>query len=256
MAKIVFLGTSSSVSSETRDNTSLLLLHLKQKILIDTGGSVSHKLEKLGIKYNTLRDIVITHTHPDHIYGLVSLVHSQGYLNDRLTIYTHKKSVPFIKGFLKFFNVYERKPYPRIKFVDVFSKRFFYHTAGLKIKAFKTNHTPESFGIIILKSKKKVVYTSDNKLFPQLKETVKNASILISDCTSYKKYFQRYPQLSRMHTNSYQLANLAAEANVKSLVPVHFLTFSKKQELRIFKELKKFYKGGLIIPRDFSYIKF
>ena len=256
MAKIIFLGTSSSVPTKTRDNTSLLLLFKNQKILIDAGGSPCHKLEKIGIRFWELKDIIITHLHPDHIYGLVNLIHSQGYLNKYLNLYTHKESITFIKKFSQLFKVYKRHPYPELIFKDVFSQRFFYAKENLKLQAFKTFHTPQSFGIKIYKNSKKIVYTSDTKFSEKLIEECAGADTLIADCTSYEAYFRKHPQLYRMHTSSRQLGYIAEKSKVKKLVPLHFLELEKNTLRTIIKELKKNYRGKIIIPQDFSKIYF
>jgi len=255
MPKIIFLGTGASSCRDLRDNTSLLLIYRKKPFLIDAGGSICYKLTRLGIKFYTLKDIIITHLHPDHIYGLVSLVHSQGYLNSALKIYTHKRSIKFIRKLLRLFKL-TASPYPRIKFIDVFSKKYFYIDKNLKIEAFKTLHTPESFGIIIWYKSKKVVYSSDTAFFEKMMKIYKGASILIHESTSYRSYFQKHTRLYKMHTSSFQLSLLASKVKPKILIPIHFLGMSKKSVSRIIEELYKHYPYKIVVPQDFSRIDF
>ena len=76
MADLYFLGTGGSIATEDRDNTSLLLDTENRLILIDCPGSVIQKIRKLGFDPRQIKTILVTHVHPDHIYGLPSLVHS------------------------------------------------------------------------------------------------------------------------------------------------------------------------------------
>ncbi len=256
MAKIYFLGTSASVSTKERDNTSLLILYSKRPILVDIGGSPLKKLQTLNIKFYNLKDVIITHTHPDHIYGLVSLVHSQGYFNDFLNIYTHSLSINFIKKYLKLFKVFNKKPYPHIRFVAVDKTEPFYSYKNLKIFYFKTKHISNSFGIKIIKNEKKIIFTSDTRFFKELTRIAKGSDFLICDCTAPHTYFLRYRNLFSMHTSSLQLGILAKECGVKNLVPIHFLVSSKKHLEKMKKEIKKNFKGNVIFPKDFSFIEF
>ena len=123
MAKITFLGTASSIPSKDRDNTSFLLTHKKENILIDCPGSTAQKLLKIGIPFTKVRQLIITHHHIDHIYGLVSLIHTQGFINTNpITIYTNYPCIKLIKQLVKIFRL-GRKQFPRINYVNVYQKK-------------------------------------------------------------------------------------------------------------------------------------
>jgi len=73
--RIVVLGSAAAVSSATRDNNFLAFVNHKDVLLIDCAGSPYQKLLKAGLNPERLKGIILTHAHPDHIYGLPSLVH-------------------------------------------------------------------------------------------------------------------------------------------------------------------------------------
>ena len=76
MSEIIFLGTGGAAATPERDNTSLLLRQEEELVLVDCPGSVTRKIRSLDLDPRALRALMITHVHPDHIYGLPSLVHS------------------------------------------------------------------------------------------------------------------------------------------------------------------------------------
>jgi len=73
---LTFLGTSDGTPSPDRHHASLLLRLGGQTILIDCGEPCSHELKHMGVDFNSLDAIVITHTHSDHIGGLPMLIQS------------------------------------------------------------------------------------------------------------------------------------------------------------------------------------
>ncbi len=107
---VTFLGTSAAVPSISRDTTSLCLTGPKAAILVDCGGSPAHKLRRLGVDPLRLTAVVITHTHPDHAYGLPSLVQSLILLGRTwpLPIYCREEHAETLRALLDLFRLFDR----------------------------------------------------------------------------------------------------------------------------------------------------
>ena len=257
MAKITFLGTASSIPAKTRDNTSFLFTHKKHNLLVDCPGSISHKLLKIGVDFTKVKNIIITHEHIDHIYGLVSLIHTQGYLNlNPINIFSNPSSIKLIKKLVPLFRL-NRKNYPKIRYINVFSKKHFFRKKDLSLEAIKNSHIKNSFGIKFSfakgKSKGKLFYSSDTSFSPSMLEKAGDVDFLIHDCTASYAYFRKHPALYEMHTTSKTLnAYLSAKTKLK-LIPIHFLLLEKDEEKRIKKELAGIRKR-VIWPQDFKAI--
>ncbi len=71
-----FLGTSGAVPSVDRDTTSLVFVGDRESVLVDCGGSPLQKLLLAAVDPHSLTRVIITHIHPDHAYGLPSLIQS------------------------------------------------------------------------------------------------------------------------------------------------------------------------------------
>ncbi len=252
MTKITFLGTSSSIPTKTRDNTSFILTHRNKYFLIDCPGSVSYKFLQLGLDFTKIKNIIITHHHPDHLYGIISLIHTQAFQNKILNIFSNNPSVKIIKKLVKLFDL-DKSCYPLINYFNVYKKTFFIEIPGLKIQAIKNLHCSESFGIKVFTNKKSFFYSSDTSFSPTILKSAGNIDLIIHDCTASKSFFEKHPSLYKMHTCSLEHADyLKDKPNIK-LIPIHFLYINKDEESKVKKELKKL-KDRVIFVEDFDEI--
>ncbi|MBD3245743.1 MAG: MBL fold metallo-hydrolase [Candidatus Omnitrophica bacterium] len=252
MARITFLGTAASVPTATRDNTSLLIRHRKFTLLIDCPGSISQKLNRTGVPFQSLRRIVITHLHPDHVYGIISLIHTQAYLNRKIILYSTPSVFALVDRLRAAFRL-DRPQFPKLEYRDVRGETVSFATHGVRLEAIPNVHTPESFGVKLTCGKKSFFYSSDTAYRPELLEAAEPYRILIHECTASSTYFSRYPRLFRLHTNSAQLAGFMRSRPRLTLIPVHFLLLDGKEETRIRRELDPIPR--MVFPADFDTIR-
>ncbi|KAF8842699.1 Metallo-hydrolase/oxidoreductase [Paxillus ammoniavirescens] len=73
---ITFLGTASAQPSSTRNHSATALRLGGDVWLFDCGEATQHQIQKSGVKMGRIKKIFITHTHGDHIFGLLPLMAS------------------------------------------------------------------------------------------------------------------------------------------------------------------------------------
>ncbi|TFK55702.1 Metallo-hydrolase/oxidoreductase [Heliocybe sulcata] len=73
---ITFLGTASAQPSSTRNHSSLALRLGGDVWLFDCGEATQHQLQRSSVKMGRIKKVFITHTHGDHIFGLLPLMAS------------------------------------------------------------------------------------------------------------------------------------------------------------------------------------
>ncbi|KAL0067581.1 hypothetical protein AAF712_005296 [Marasmius tenuissimus] len=71
---ITFLGTASAQPSSTRNHSALALRLGSDVWIFDCGEATQHQLQKSSVKMGRIEKIFITHTHGDHIFGLLPLM--------------------------------------------------------------------------------------------------------------------------------------------------------------------------------------
>jgi len=73
---LCFLGTASAQPSATRNHSAIALRLAGDVWLFDCGEATQHRLQKSAIKMGRIKKVFITHTHGDHIFGLLPLMAS------------------------------------------------------------------------------------------------------------------------------------------------------------------------------------
>jgi len=244
------LGTAASIPSKERDNTSCLFIQKKNNFLIDCPGSIIQKLKKVNINYKIIDKIIITHHHPDHLYGLPHFIHSRIYTKGPIYVFSNQYTIRIMRKIVALFSL-NKNIYPHINYIDVFKNPEFFSKNGLTLKAVRNKHTKDSFGIIFSWDAKSLLYSSDTALSKNIIKAAGISTYLIHDCTASSSFFKRYPEIYKMHTNSYDLAQAFKCLKLKKVIPVHFLPLDKLQEKKTKGELKALGKK-LIIPKDYG----
>ena len=253
MIELCFLGTGGSVATEERDNTSFLIKQEEELFLIDCPGGVFQKIKRFNLDPRNVTAILITHIHPDHVYGLPSLVHSLMLDVGHIRLYGSEESVRLCRDLLDLFHLREKKIKTRIEFVTLDAGESFELEDSVLGTSFKVPHSPSSlaFHFRFKKDKKDLVYSGDTPCDRSLFRFASEKDCLIHDCSAPSRVFKDYPSLKTMHTHSLQLGQHAQRFGIKCLVPCHFfgeLDFSLRE---IEEEIRKNYTGKLIIPEDF-----
>jgi len=255
MAKIVFLGTAAAVASAQRDNTSLLFVDdSRVKFLIDCAGSPVAKLAKLGFDYRQISNLILTHTHVDHIYGVPSLLHSQYKLSNRVNIFGTQECLLLIRGLISFHRLEDPKKFPEVSFQTISANKnnfVLYESENTHISSFPVKHAPDSIGLKIYLKEPPLtcIYSGDTALSNKVIEEARGADYLIHDCACPSRFAKG---LEEVHTSALALGEIAEEAQVKTLIPIHFLTEIDFRMEEIENEVRKNFSGKLIIPSDFD----
>ncbi|KAJ3802047.1 Metallo-hydrolase/oxidoreductase [Lentinula aff. detonsa] len=71
---VTFLGTASAMPSSTRNHSALAVRLGSDVWLFDCGEATQHQVQKSNVKMGKIEKVFITHTHGDHIFGLIPLL--------------------------------------------------------------------------------------------------------------------------------------------------------------------------------------
>jgi ribonuclease Z len=244
MQRIIVLGSAAAVSSATRDNTSLAFESQKGVILLDCVGSPYQKLLKAGLNPESLKGVILTHAHPDHIYGLPSLIHH--FIMTRRTVplpvYANRATLRVVKGVLGImrlapdFIIFSEIPREESYTVIV--------NEEYTIQASPVRHVVPTLAMKIVAKLSGVsaVYSADTAPCPELLALAKEADLLFQECSSFRDI--------QGHTAPWQAGKLAQWCDVKRLVLVHLGTSLAEEPRRALDEVRAYYKGEVEIAQD------
>ena len=252
MTEICFLGTGGSVATVERDNTSFLIKHDADLIFIDCPGSCVQKIKKLNVEPADIQAIIVTHIHPDHVYGLPSFIHSLMLTDCQIDLFGSERTIDFCRSLLELFHLLEKKIKCRVRFIPLGYDKVFMPVDSVECSTIKVPHNLSSlaFGFRFGTSGRSLFYSGDTPVFPPLFERAAGADYLIHDCSAPSRFFEEFPTLKTMHTDPKELGHAAQEAGIACLIPCHFFGEMEYSLDEIEREIREHYTGKLIIPED------
>ncbi len=192
--KIKFLGTSAGwplprlgcrceicTSKDPKDERTRTQILVNKSILLDAGPDTYHHLVKEDVS-QTLKAILVSHEHPDHILGFQDLTHVYNFKH-RVTLYVTKPVLNAIKRIFPF-------PLSPLKVAVVEQNKPFL-IDNLKAEYFPVVHGKTPTWGIKLKADKIFIYITDfNKILPSQEKIIKHAHIWAIDGSSLGKLGQ------------------------------------------------------------------
>jgi ribonuclease Z len=256
MSDLCVLGTGGAVATAPRDNTAFALDLGRTVTLIDCPGSVLQKLRRLGLDPLKVDSLLVTHVHTDHIYGLASLIHSLFLEEGLIRIFGSKESLAFCAEYLDLFRLRESGIRMRTELVPLGAGRRFRINEHLEAEAIRVPHTPASlaYHLFFQQGAGEWIFSGDTPAVPSLFRRAGTASGLVHDCSAPSRFFDLYPELRAMHTSALDLGRLAQEAGVACLIPCHFFGEAAFTAEEVEEEIRRHYRGRLIIPEDLQRI--
>lgn len=255
MLKVIILGTSSALCSNLIDNTYLAISYKDETFLIDCAGSPAHKLLKAGINLHNLNNIIITHAHPDHIYGLPSLIHNFWLLkrDKDLNILANLDTLNIIKDLIKLHQLERCNSQFKINYQVILEKEnnLFFDNSYISIASSPTYHSVPSLAlkIIFKENSKSLVYSGDTGPCASIESLAQNANILIHD-TMCRQGSINYSL--ETHTSALEVGLIAHNCQVDKLVLIHYDQSLLDNMGATLEEVRKNYSGEVIIAKEFD----
>ncbi len=271
-SQIVLLGTGNPNPNPNRFGPSLAIIVKDSSYIIDFGAGITRRtyeaFSKLGIKAlgsSQLNKGFLTHLHSDHTLGYPDLILTPWIMGRTipLEIYGPRGTQEMTDHILK---AYNRDIKERLKglepandsgyktIVKEIKPGIIYEDEYIDVEAFSVNHGALiSFGYKFFTPNETIVISGDTAPFDDCIDYYKGCDILIHEVYSSKMFESLPPEWknyhSKVHTSSYELAEIASEADPDLLILYHQLLWGESEE-GLLSEVKKNYEGKVVSGKD------
>jgi ribonuclease Z len=249
MPEVIMLGTGRALPTVAQENTYLVIAGRERCIMVDCAGAPYRRMLKARLDPATLSALVITHFHPDHAYGIPSLL---------LSLWLAGRTAPLelcapddaLRRIQETVPLYGSDSWPGM---------FPLHYRGIAMAQGAPVLEDEEFVITAAPGRhlipavgiraedratgRAMVYSSDTEPHPGIAALARGADLLIHEATGGGKG----------HTSAAEAAAVATDAGVPRLVLVHYdRTVTPPATMR--RQAKQFFAGEVIVAKDFDRI--
>ncbi len=251
MAKIIILGSSNAIADKEHQNAYMIIVGETRKILIDSPQNPILRLQEVGIDYNEITDLVLTHFHPDHASGIPLLLMDM-WLRGRkkpLKIFGLEHALTRLENLMDAF-VWENWPnffpvtFNRVAADDI---SLVLSCSDFDIYASEVHHMIPTIGLRIEfnESGKVATYSCDTEPCEEVVQLALGADTLIHEASGN----------FMGHSSSKQAAEIATSAGVKKLYLIHYPTGEFWQK-GLLEDARSHFAGDVELAEDLMVLKF
>ena len=287
--KLVILGTGGGPSvGRSRYMTSSVIVHKGSAHVIDCGYGVTEQLVHAGVKLQDIKDIFITHHHPDHNIELGTLIYFAWYAGatGQLDLYGPPPLRQITRDYLKalkpdvdiWLEDIGHEPMGPVKVHEVSTGRLVVQSGDMKVTSAVVNHPPvvPALGYRFDFPDRSIVFSGDTSPVESLAHLAKGADVLVHECmympamkaelesvatranggSAIQADRQKlWDHLMRSHTPAEDVGRIAAEAEVGTLVLYHQVPIVGVTDEQWTEAVRKDgYKGQVIVAKDLTIV--
>jgi len=282
--KLVLLGTGSPPADPDRSGPASAVVVNGTAYLVDFGAGIVRRAKgavaERGIEALDpvkLRVVFVTHLHSDHTVGYPDLILTPWVLGRRVPLEVYgptgikDMTTHILEAYRADFEsrnkqyeegLYSVGSFPAGHAVNAYEIKpgVIYQDANVKVTAFATKHTMESFGYRFDTADRSIVFSGDTKPAQATIDACNGCDVLVHevltlDWLSRRPDFAEYAR--RYHTTTPQLAELATKARPKLLVLYHesiswrpVVDSQRSRPEVLLQEMTSRYPGHVVVGRD------
>lgn len=249
MARLIVLGSAAAVSDADHDNTHFLLQGEHSVVLVDCGSNPVVKLRRFGIHYNQLTDMILTHFHPDHVYGVPILLMHMWLLGRQkpLRVYGLHHCLERTEDLMSAFSWHDWPQFFPVAFhrVPDREEQLVLDNPDFRITSWPVQHYNIPTIGLRIESKatgKVIAYSCDTAPVPNVVRLGMGADLLLHEAAGSD---------AAGHSSAAQAGEIATEARSKRLVLIHYNVWDSDPSALV-EEARQTFDGPVELAADFN----
>jgi ribonuclease BN (tRNA processing enzyme) len=216
------------------------------RLLMDCGSGVTRRLAELGIEWQRITHVALTHFHLDHHADLPTLLFAFRYgmlpaRGQALEILGPVGTRDLLDRLAASYGEWLTAPdFPLT--IRELEPGGYHDLGGMGITAFKVPHTPESVAYSLSRGGRRVVYTGDTGVSPELGVWARDCDLLVAECSLPES--MAIPE----HLTPEQAGELGLAAHPRMLALTHF--YPPVEQVDIVAAVRRSYAGPLTLAHD------
>ena len=257
---ITMLGTGNALATECY-NTCFVLSDSGHNFLIDTGGGngILHQLRHAGFSLNDIHDIFISHSHIDHILGVIWLIRisaqlmNKGSFSGDVNIYSHDEVIQLVDELSrKLLLSYQYDFVGRRIHLLTVSNNETRNIIGHEVRFFDINSSrTKQFGFVMDYGDGRLAFCGDEPCHEECESYVSGCEWLMHEATEA----ERFAPYEKHHSTVKDACQLAQRLGVKNLILYHTedSDLAHRKE-RYTAEAREYFGGNVFVPDDLESI--
>jgi ribonuclease Z len=251
MTKLIFLGTSNAIPDENHENTHMVVVGRKRTVLIDCVSNPILRLQKAGVDFKNLTDLILTHFHPDHVSGVPQLLMNMWLMGHQhpLDIFGLQYTLDRIEDLMGFYGWSGWPNFFPVVFHRLPSEEMTSVLEGEEFRIFSSpvQHFIPTIGLRIefLESNKVVAYSCDTEPCQQIVRLAGGADLLIHEASG------AIPG----HSSAAQAGEAARQSEAGALYLIHYPT-GQFASGDLISEARLQYEGPVTLAEDYMALEF
>ena len=260
--EIIILGTGNAMVTRCYNTSFVVWSKSGATMMVDAGGGngILHQMAQSGLAFEDISDLFVTHTHTDHILGVIWMMRMalQYQRPQVLRIHSHKKALDLLDLMCR--QMLPKKQVERIGTNVVYCELHdgdSFDVGDMHVQCFDIHSTKElQYGFALtFADGKRLACLGDEPYCEQNEAYVKGADWMMSEAFCLYEDRERFQPYKKHHSTALDAVRLAKSLDVKNLILYHTedKTLDTRKE-RYTTEAQSEFDGKVFVPDDLERI--
>lgn len=242
---LVTVGTGTVTPSRSRSSPAHWVERGELRLLMDCGAGTIHRLAQLGLAWERVSHVAVTHFHTDHVGELPALLFALKWATERrepLVLLGPAGTVRLMDRLAGAYGGWVTEPGFPLVILDLDPGEAFPLGRDVSLAMHPTPHTAESVALCVAAPEGRLVYTGDTGQSAELAGFAEGCELLLAEC-SLPEALAIDPHLTPRRAGA-----LAARARAQRLVLTHLYPPVEAVDIRA--EVAAEYAGPVAVAQD------